>query len=53
MGKRNKIGKFYVERHADGTFQNWSSIRKALRQDKLKKAIKKVSSGYGHIGDIV
>lgn len=53
MGKRNKIGKHYVERRADGTFQEWSAIGRSLRQDRLKKAIKKVVSGYGHQGDIL
>lgn len=51
MARRNKIGDFYVERRADGTFKNWSSIRRSLRKDRLKKALRKAKSGYGHRGD--
>lgn len=52
MGRRSKIGKSYVERRADGTFKNWVAIKASLRRDRLKKAIKKVQSGRGHLGDI-
>lgn len=52
MGKRTKLGRSYVERRENGTFANFSSIGKSLRQDRLKKAIRKVASGYGHLGDL-
>lgn len=51
MARRNKIGKSYVERRADGTFKDWSSIGRSLRQDRVKRAVRKVKSGYGHQGD--
>jgi hypothetical protein len=52
MGRRSKIGKYYVERRSDGTFKNWVSIKRSLAQDRRKKSKKKVRPGYGHEGDI-
>lgn len=49
---RTKIGKHYVVRRKDGTIKNWVRIGKSLKRDRLKKAIKKVKSGYGHRGDL-
>jgi hypothetical protein len=51
MGKRNKIGKYYVERRADGTFKKWTSIGKSLKADRRRKTMTKSKSGYGHQGD--
>jgi len=51
MGKRDKIGKHYVERDSKGRFKKWVSIGKSLKADRRQKAKKKVKSGYGHQGD--
>jgi len=51
MTKRDKIGKFYVERNRLGQIKKWVSIGRSLRQDRLKRAVRKVKSGYGHRGD--
>jgi hypothetical protein len=51
MGKRTIIGKYYVERRADGTIKNWVARKASQRRDRLKKSIHKVKSGYGHRGD--
>lgn len=55
MAKREIIKKisprFYVERRKNGTIKKWTRIKASLRRDRLKKAIRKVKSGYGHRGD--
>jgi len=51
MAKRNKIGKYYVQRRKDGTFKKWTGIGKSLKADRRKKSRAKVKSGYGHRGD--
>ena len=51
MGKREKIGKSYVERRKDGTFQDWVNIGKSLKADRRKDSIYHVESGHGHEGD--
>jgi len=51
MGKRNKIGRYYVERDRHGRFKNWVSIGKSLKRDRRVKAKTITKSGYGHRGD--
>jgi hypothetical protein len=52
MAKRNKIGRYYVERRADGTFKKWTNIGRSLAADRRKVSKTKTSSGYGHKGDL-
>lgn len=52
MGRRNKIGKYYVERKANGQFQKWTSIAESMKADKRRKAKNKPKGkGRGHQGD--
>jgi len=51
MGKRYKIGKYYVVRRKDGTIERWVSIKSSLAQDRKIKAKTRVKKGYGHRGD--
>jgi hypothetical protein len=55
MGRREILKavtrRFYVERRKDGTFKKWTSVGKSLRRDRVKKAVRKVKSGFGHQGD--
>lgn len=51
MTNRTKIGKFYVERNKLGQIKKWVAIGRSLRADRLKQAVRKVKSGYGHLGD--
>ncbi len=48
---RTKIGKYYVVRNRLGQIKKWTSIRRSLLKDKLKRG-KKVKSGYGQQGDL-
>jgi hypothetical protein len=50
--RRYKIGKCYVVRRKDGTFQRWVSIGSSNRADRRVIARRKVKSGYGHRGDL-
>jgi len=52
MGKRQKIGKCYVERRKDGTFKSWVGIGRSLSADRRKKTMTKTKAGYGHQGDV-
>lgn len=49
--RRTKVGRFYVRRRKDGTFQNWVSIGRSLAADRRKKA-KAVKPGQGDKGDV-
>ena len=51
MAQRYKLGKSYVVRDRKGQFYRFSRIGRSLMADRRKKAMKKVKSGYGHIGD--
>lgn len=52
MVARSKIGRFYVERYADGRFKKWTSIGKSIAADKRKKSrFHPKKPGYGNIGD--
>jgi len=52
LGRRIRIGKYYVHINKYGQFQKWVSIARSLAHDKGNKAKTKVKSGYGHLGDI-
>lgn len=52
MGKREKIGKCFVERDSKGRFKDWSRIGRSINQDKKRIAKKLVKSGYGNRGDL-
>lgn len=51
MGRRFKIGRFYVERRKNGQFKKFVAIGRSLSVDRRKRAVRTVRSGYGHIGD--
>jgi|TARA_R100001530_G_scaffold32127_1_gene25260 hypothetical protein len=51
MARRYKIGKYYVIRRKNGTFQRWTRIGRSLKADRRSKAKTKVKSGYGYKGD--
>jgi len=51
MARRYKIGKYYVIRRKNGTFQRWTRIGRSLKADRRSKAKTKAKSGYGYKGD--
>lgn len=52
MTKRTKIGRFYVERNRIGQIKRWVAIKRSLSADRRKHSVKRVRSGYGHLGDL-
>lgn len=55
MTKREIISaissKYYVERDKRGRIKRWVARSISQRRDRLKRAVTKVKSGYGHRGD--
>jgi len=49
---RTKIGKFYVERNRIGQIKKWVAIGRSQSADRRKRAIRRVRSGYGQLGDL-
>ena len=43
--------KRYVRRRATGEFKESDDVGRSLKQDRARKATKKVKSGYGDRGD--
>jgi len=50
-GKRNRYGDRYVARNAKGQIISNVDVGRSLKQDRARKAIRKVGSGFGGLGD--
>ncbi len=50
-GKRQRFGNRYVARNASGEFISNVDVGRSLAQDRARKAIRKVGSGFGGLGD--
>ncbi len=50
-GKRNRYGDRYVARNAKGQIISNVDVGRSLRQDRARKAIRKVDPGFGGLGD--